>query len=229
MPLIDSDTWKSDFISLKQLQFHPANPRLPELQGKVSEREIIHELCNRGTVESLARAISEKGYFRNDRLIVLKENGKNIVYEGNRRLCALKVLDRPELAPPKMQRMFQRLADKCKLPKKIAVEIVPKKFDAEIVMYAKHAGPKFVVPWDPIQQNTFIAARIDQGETIDGLCKTYGFTKDTVVDARASVELYRLARLATLTTPAQTLVDDPAKFPYSTTKGCSNQKRAVTH
>lgn len=216
MSLINSDSWTSSSLFLKQLQFHPANPRLPELQGKVSEREIIHELCNRGTIEDLARTISEKGYFRNDRLIVFKEKGANIVYEGNRRLCALKVLDNPELAPPHLAKTFARLSEKTRLPKKIAVEIVPTRFDAEIVMYAKHAAPKFVVGWDPLQQNTFIAAKLAQGETIEDLQKSYGLSRDSIIDARASIDLYRLARLAKLTPEAQDAVDDPAKFPYST-------------
>jgi hypothetical protein len=76
MPLIDSDTWDARLVGLKQLHFHPANPRLPELRGKSSEREIIHELCVRGRVEPLAKAIADKGYFRNDRLIVVVDDKK---------------------------------------------------------------------------------------------------------------------------------------------------------
>ncbi|MDP3070522.1 MAG: hypothetical protein Q8N18_09550 [Opitutaceae bacterium] len=215
MPLIDSDTWDSRFISLNQLQFHPANPRLPELQGKASEREIIHELCTRSKIEALARSIADKGYFRQDRLIVFREDKANVVYEGNRRLCALKVLAKPDLAPVGMQRTFRRLSEKAKLPKKIAVEFVPNRFDAEVVMFSKHAGELFTVDWKPVQQATFIATKLDQGDSVEDLCATYGLRRDEVVNFRAAVDLYRLARLAELTPEAKALVDDPEQFPHS--------------
>lgn len=216
MPLIDSDQWEAKFISLKQLHFHPQNPRMPELSAKVSEREIIQELCLRGGIEVLARKISEKGYLRNDRLVVLRENGRNIVYEGNRRLCALKLLATPELAPVARQRTFKRLAEKARLPSKIAVEVVPHKFDAEIVMYSKHADAVFTVGWKPVQQAAFIASKLEQGSTFDSIASEYGLSREGVIDAIATVDLYRLARLAPLTPEAREIVDDPANFPYST-------------
>lgn len=215
MPLIDSDTWDSKFISLNQLQFHPANPRLPELQGKASEREIIHELCARSKIETLARSMAEKGYFRQDRLIVFREGRNNLVYEGNRRLCALKVLAKPDLAPPNLQRTFRRLSEKAKLPKKIAVEVVPNRFDAEVVMFSKHAGELFTLDWKPVQQAAFIATKLEQGETVDDLCTTYGLKRDEVVNFRAAVDVYRMARLADLTPEAKAMVDDPEQFPHS--------------
>jgi hypothetical protein len=216
MPLIDSDQWESKFLFLKQLHFHPANPRLPELRGKSSELEIIHELCQRGDVQRIAKAITEKGYFRNDRLIVFHESNKHVVYEGNRRLCALKLLHNWALAPTNFQRVFKSLSEQARLPKKIAVEIVPSKFHAEVVMYSKHVDSAFTVKWDPIQQATFIAGKLEAGETPDSISKLYGLSKEAVIDARASIDLYRLALLATLSPKAKALVDDPAKFPYST-------------
>jgi hypothetical protein len=165
MPLIDSETWESKFLFLKQLHFHPENPRLPELRGKNSEVEIIHELCRRGDVLRVAKAITEKGYFRHDRLIVLREDGKHVVYEGNRRLCALKLLNNWKLAPETLQRSYRNLAERAVLSKKIAVEIVPSKFHAEVVMYSKHVDNLFTVKWDPIQQAMFITTKLEEGVT----------------------------------------------------------------
>ncbi len=215
MPLIDSDTWKDTFISLNQLEFHPANPRLPELPSKASEREIIHELCSRSRIDLLAKSMAEKGYFRQDRLIVFREGRTNVVYEGNRRLCALKVLAKPDLAPPAQQKTFRRLAEKAKLPRKIAVEVVPNRFDAEVVMFAKHAGELFTLEWKPVQQAAFIATKLEQGVPVEDLCATYGLKRDDVVNFRASVDLYRMARVAPLSPEAKALIDDPEKFPHS--------------
>ena len=218
MPLINSDNWKAAFVSLKQLSFHPANPRLPELGNHSSAREIIHEMCTRAKIEVLARAIAEKGYFRNDRLIVLKEDSKHIVYEGNRRLCALKVLAEPDLVPAPMQKTFKRLAERAQIPNnmKVAVEIVPTKFDAEVVMYSKHSPGQFMLGWEPIQQAAFISAKLHQGESIEDVCRSYALKRDEVLNARAAVDLYRLSRLSQLTPEAAALIDDPGQFPYST-------------
>lgn len=216
MPLIDSDKWISRFISAKSLRFHPRNPRLPELPDNASEREIIHTLCLHSDVETIAREIATKGYLRVERLIVVEENGKNIVYEGNRRLCALRVLDNPDLAPPEKQATFRKLAAKATLPEKVAVEIVPSKFDAEIVMYAKHAGEKFMLKWKPLQQAAFIAGRLQEGVSIDELCAEHGFKQEEVLTAKAAIDFYKIARTAPLSSKAKHLVDDPDNFPYST-------------
>lgn len=216
MPLIDSDKWISRFISAKSLRFHPRNPRLPELPDNASEREIIRTLCLHSDVETIAREIATKGYLRVERLIVVEENGKNIVYEGNRRLCALRVLDNPELAPPEKQAAFRKLAAKAALPNKVGVEIVPSKFDAEIVMYAKHAGEKFMLKWKPLQQAAFIAGRLEEGISVDELCAEHGFKQEEVLMAKAALDFYKIARTASLSAKARHLVDDPDNFPYST-------------
>ena len=160
MPLVDSDKWKAAFVSLNALRFHPQNPRLASLSNKAGEREIIEELCERSKVDVIARSIVDKGYLRNERLIVYRDGNRNIVYEGNRRLCALKVLANPELAPKSKQKTFKRLAQKVSLPAKIAIDVVPSVFDAEVVMFVKHAGAAYMEGWKPVQQATFIAARV---------------------------------------------------------------------
>ena len=77
MPLVDSEKWKAAFVSLNSLRFHPSNPRLASLSSKPSEREIIEELCERTKVDVIAKSIAEKGYLRNERLIVCKDGNRN--------------------------------------------------------------------------------------------------------------------------------------------------------
>ena len=216
MPLIDSDHWKAAFVKLNSLQFHPANPRLPEVRGAVSEHQIIEELCVRGKVEALARIIAEKGYLRNDRLIVVKNGSKNIVYEGNRRLCALKVLADPERAPVSMRRTFRKLSEKAKLPAKIAVDIVPTRFEAEVVMYTKHAGGEFMLGWKPLQQAAFVTAKLEQGESIEDLINTNGLSREQILMFQAGIGIYRLCRIAAVSDKAKKIVESPDDFPYST-------------
>lgn len=215
MPLVDSEKWEDAFVSLNSLMFHPANPRFPGLAEKSSEREIIHELCERGKIEVIAKSISEKGYLRSERLIVFRDGRKNIVYEGNRRLCALKVLSNPELAPVGRRKTFQKLAEKASLPKKIAIDIVPTRFDAEVAMYAKHAGAVYMIGWKPIQQAAFIAGKLQEGVSVDEIARDHGIERKVVLHAQALIDLYRMCLLAPLTSAAQSLVEDPSEFPTS--------------
>ena len=216
MPLINSDSWKSEFLSLRSLRFHPKNPRFPEIAEGASERQIIEVLCERGDVLSLAKNIAEKGYLRNERLIVVKDGSKSIVYEGNRRLCALKLLDKPELAPFQKRRTYEKLKEKAILPKKIAVEIVPSKFDAEVVMYAKHTEDGFMRKWSPVQKAAFLVGQVQEGMSVDELCLAKGLSKEEVFTSLAVIDLYKIARTVQLSDKAKTMLDDPDQFPYST-------------
>lgn len=215
MPLVNSDNWKASFLKLRSLRFHPHNPRFPELKPGSSEKQIIETLCERGDVMSLAKQIAEKGWLR-ERLIVVQEGAKNIVYEGNRRLCALRILENPELAPPSKRRTAQRLSEQAVLPKKVAVEIVPSKFDAEVVMFSKHAGEAWTVKWSPVQQAAFIAGQIEEGLSIDEVCTQRQIKRETVLEALALLDLYKIARSVELSEKAKAMLDDPDKFPTST-------------
>ena len=218
MPLIDHTLWRSRDIQLKDLHFHPSNPRLPELPPDASNREIIHEMCRRFKVDVLAKQIADKGYLKNDRLIVVRVDGKNVVFEGNRRLCALFLLAKPDLAPAEMLSMFKKQASKTNITRsfKVAVEVVPSQFDAEVVMYSKHSPNQFVLGWDRIQQSTFIAAKLESGDSIEDLISNYGLRREEVIEARAAVDFYRICRLAPLSEKAREMVVNPTTFPYST-------------
>lgn len=76
------------------LHFDYENPRLAEygITKNTSEGEILKILWDAMDVRELVQSISASGFFPHEALIVTRENGKNIVIEGNRRLAAVKVL-----------------------------------------------------------------------------------------------------------------------------------------
>lgn len=79
---------------VSDLYFDHENPRLAEygITKNTSEDEILKILWDAMDVRELVQSISASGFFPHEALIVTKENGKNIVIEGNRRLAAVKVL-----------------------------------------------------------------------------------------------------------------------------------------
>lgn len=86
-------------MKVSELTFDLKNPRLPEfdLTDNTTEADVIKILWEAMDVEELVMSIAASGFFRHEPLIVARENGKNIVIEGNRRLAAVKVLLNPSI------------------------------------------------------------------------------------------------------------------------------------
>ena len=85
-------------LPVSKLSFDPKNPRLPEfeLTDDSTESEIMQVLWYAMDVRELVLSIAASGFFNHEPLIVSRENGKNVVIEGNRRLAAVRILLAPE-------------------------------------------------------------------------------------------------------------------------------------
>ncbi len=79
---------------VSDLHFDYQNPRLAEygISKATPEEEILKILWDAMDVRELVQSISASGFFPHEALIVAKEDDRNIVIEGNRRLAAVKVL-----------------------------------------------------------------------------------------------------------------------------------------
>ena len=84
-------------FQVSDLTFDARNPRLAEFETAQSEEELIRILWETMDVQELVLSIAASGYFEHEPVIVARENGKNIVIEGNRRLAAVKLLTSPHL------------------------------------------------------------------------------------------------------------------------------------
>jgi len=58
----------------------------------------------------VAESIATRGFFPNEPLLAVKEDGRFVVVEGNRRLAALKALREPSLLEGTYERQVERLA-----------------------------------------------------------------------------------------------------------------------
>ncbi|MGF7452734.1 ParB N-terminal domain-containing protein [Pasteurella bettyae] len=94
-------------INIKSLFLDSKNPRHIPIEN---QKEIIKHMIEKEKVKELAKDIAEKGMTNPLDLIgIVVEDGKKIVLEGNRRVCALKLLNNPALAPKKYQKYFEKL------------------------------------------------------------------------------------------------------------------------
>ena len=85
---------------VSDLTFDRGNPRLFEFKIGVNfaEIDVIRILWEAMDVRELVMSIAASGFFRHEPVIVARENGRNVVIEGNRRLAAVKVLLERDLA-----------------------------------------------------------------------------------------------------------------------------------
>jgi hypothetical protein len=99
-------------IDVERIFLYEENPRHEPIE---SEPEIIEYLCRDEQVYNLARSISESGTNPLDLLglIEISGSGKKKSYqcwEGNRRVCAIKLLNDPDRAPAHLRNDFTKLS-----------------------------------------------------------------------------------------------------------------------
>lgn len=77
-------------IAPSDLVFDERNPRIGT--DGLTQDEILERLWRSFAVDEIAMSIGTNGFFGYEPLFVLKEDGQNIVVEGNRRLAAVRLL-----------------------------------------------------------------------------------------------------------------------------------------
>ena len=149
-------------VNIRALLLDSKNPRHVPIEN---QKEIINYLIENEKIKELAKDIAEKGVTNPLDLVgIIIENNKKIVVEGNRRVCALKLLDKPNLAPKKYQRYFTTLQGKVKNHiKKLPVYVFTNREEALPWLSTLHTASSNTSrkPWSPEQKTRF-----DQG--VDG-------------------------------------------------------------
>ncbi len=147
-------------IPSDRIFLHHENPRHEpyETQGQV-----IEYLCDNEEVWQLARDIAQHGLSPLDRFGVIKEhddtdddNSTYISAEGNRRLCALKLLTDPELAPPERKSQFEKLTETWTPISDLPCVIFEDHDDLDLWLKRRHQGPAGGIgqkPWSADQKS----------------------------------------------------------------------------
>ena len=153
-------------VKVDRLFLATDNPRHDEVDD---EGEAIGLLCRSENIEELARDIVKYGSNPAERLIVfpvdpavdvaqLSDKTTFIVAEGNRRVCALKLLHDPDLAPPRVRDTFRKLADGWEPIVEIDVVVIVDQERRKHWMRRIHDGVqqgKGRKPWDAEQKTRF--------------------------------------------------------------------------
>lgn len=144
-------------IPIDRIFLHHENPRHEPYD---TQAEVIEYLCRDEEVAQLARDISQKGLSPFDRFGVMKvdPDDKETAYfmtEGNRRLCALKLLSDPDLSPPERKSYFENLADGWSPITEVECWISDDQSETDFWLKRRHHGPAGGVgqkPWNSDQK-----------------------------------------------------------------------------
>jgi hypothetical protein len=155
-------------ISVDRIFLDLENPRHKPYK---SEEEVIEYLCRYESVYALAKDMSEIGLnpLESFALISLDINKKItkttpfVVAEGNRRMCAIKLLNDPDLAPTKLRKDFLKLAeDSVHTFSAVPAIIFKDGTEVDVWLERIHGGPQGGIgrkPWNAEQKTRHLGDR----------------------------------------------------------------------
>lgn len=149
------------YVQVNDLLLDPLNPRFPEaLKGK-EQTEILQRMIDRENVTDLINSIGAQGYFQGEPLLVVKENQKYVVVEGNRRAAALILLQNPDIALRK-KKLVQRLVEDAEnKPSEVPVLIYSDRND--ILKYLGYRHVTGIKSWGPLEKARYLRMLLSSG------------------------------------------------------------------
>lgn len=186
------------FIGLEQLRMDAFNPRLPEsLHGK-SEEEILEYMLLDAAVIKLMLAIGTNGYFPGEPiLVVYEEDGYYKVISGNRRLCALKLLTKPELAVVQKVKVQDVIMENGFRPSEISCLIFTKEEDVSRFLGYQHITG--IKEWKQLEKVKYLYdlwkssfSDLSLNKVSRELAKRIGSRKDYVKRLLVGYQIYKM-------------------------------------
>lgn len=181
--------YKSIIINLDDLLLDTKNPRFI-VPPNASQQNIIEYLVLHEDVIELSHGINKNhNLFAGERIIAIKDNDKYIVLEGNRRVCACKILMNPELLrnvrPASISSLIAYDETKKNI-RNINVDVMPNRTIAQSSLAAKHIDG--IKKWSPISKYKYFANSFDSGRSIEEIEQITGVSKTKII---AGIKDYR--------------------------------------
>ncbi|MBK9715418.1 MAG: hypothetical protein IPO81_29670 [Kouleothrix sp.] len=157
------------YATTDELYLDPLNPRLgrSNTNPKLSQERIL-DLMQDWTLDELAVSFLESGFWPQEALIVVEEmlygKVRLIVIEGNRRLAALKYLQRAakdETVPRKWRDIVREIKPDPQLFERIPYIKVDLRKDVEAFLGFRHVTG--IKEWRPAEKAEYIAKLIEEG------------------------------------------------------------------
>lgn len=190
-----------DNIEVEKLLFDSQNPRVPKgLQGEKNEAKIIKYMVTSGNVTDLMESIAETGYSDAEPLLVVPgENGMYIVVEGNRRLAALKLLNKPELTDLRVKQIQEIIANaNAEIPTEVPCIVYQER--TSVLDYLGYRHITGVKDWGALEKARYLdqlyALHVEEcgkDSIYSKLAKMIGSRSDYVKNLHMALRLYEFA------------------------------------
>ena len=141
-------------IGSELLDFDPENPRFPRAVNEGPIDKLIERMAREERIIELMESIGQQGYFPGEPLVVVRNGGRYIVAEGNRRLAAIKLLNGQLPIPPRLK----SLQEAREQAKQHPVDIPCLVFDehAEVLHYLGYRHITGVKAWKPLAKARYL-------------------------------------------------------------------------
>lgn len=213
-----TNSWPTKFLSVINLHLDVKNPRLGQETASQAPREIFKYLFEHDKALDVAESIASRGFFPNEPLLAIKENGRYVIVEGNRRLAALKALREPGLLEGPLERQLERLSKRITDPQEIAkvpVTIAPSRRATDVQIAGRHIGTP-VRAWQAENRASFILDKLAEGYNNDQLRDELRFSLADIQQARQTRAIADMARSLDLPEEVQAKLDNPRAKLFTT-------------
>lgn len=191
--------WKNNYlrIGVDDLVLDIKNPRT-DSGIELTEAQVISELLDENVMQ-LASDIVQNGYAPVSVFMVVEEEGKKVVVDGNRRLLALKIINNPEIIRSiGLTKDYDKavlLHNEQKEDLTAAVSIIyPTREEAERDMAKLHLAGIAIQQWKLIRQYRYFQKRIDRDDlTIESLAEVLAIEKNIIKKGIKTYQLYTIA------------------------------------
>jgi hypothetical protein len=165
--------WPIEDAELEELDLDLRNVRILD-SGSLDQSAIASYMVEAQDVVDLARDILRDGYLDNELPVVVDENGRRVVLEGNRRVTALKAIHNPALlgaSAARVERLLSRYPE-AERTTSIRVMVAPSRDAAQQLLARLHTGrPK--KSWLREQEAVFYHAQLSPTVGLDELRTLY--------------------------------------------------------
>jgi hypothetical protein len=185
-------------IPLNDLVLDNQNPRLPKSMGiESNEKKIINFFLSDTSLVELMLAIGKNDFFEGEQLLVVPNEEKYIVIEGNRRLSAVKLLQNPDLAEIYKSKVEQVFKESDYFPTEIPCLVFNEK--ADILKYLGYRHITGIKSWKLLEKARYITKlkedfypSTDIQSASREIAKMIGSRKDYVLRILVGYQLYDL-------------------------------------
>ncbi len=204
--------WKLEKVKVRELVLDIDNVRL-EIEHE-SQDEIINDLFLNENAMDILVSIHQNGYFPDEPPVVVKEKGKYVVLDGNRRISSLKAMISPSIAPSKYIQRIEKLMSDRQPIEDISVHVATSRDEAMQYLAAKHTKTTRKA-WSALRRAYFYYAQKEKGQSVEKLIERY-----KGVDIPSYIKMYEMHNVAlslkNISQEIRTKVSNKRSFPIST-------------